>query len=191
MRTLTTRVTHVLPVSDDGGSTAEIVRVLGGPAVGDIRSRCLRLADDSNEEVKGEHHAGACGPPDHIMAQQRLASVGSHIAALSAQVAWATPSGGELKESANCVQARAVKRLLAHRLDGSDAAAARREWHDLVEGQHALWAGVSDPYKHTIRAFLVHFHSAILRHSSERFNFLNGSIGAAGVLIMSTMSAHL
>jgi 2-phospho-L-lactate transferase CofD len=51
MRTLTTHVTHVLPVSDDGGSTAEIVRVLGGPAVGDIRSRCLRLADDSNEEV--------------------------------------------------------------------------------------------------------------------------------------------
>jgi hypothetical protein len=74
-----------------------------------------------------------------------------------------------------------VKRLLAHRLDGSDAAAARREWHDLVEGQHALWAGVSDPYKHTIRAFLVHFHSAILRHSSERFNFVNGSIGAADI----------
>jgi 2-phospho-L-lactate transferase/gluconeogenesis factor (CofD/UPF0052 family) len=52
MRDLTTRVAHVLPVSDDGGSTAEIVRVLGGPAVGDIRSRCLRLADDSNEEVR-------------------------------------------------------------------------------------------------------------------------------------------
>lgn len=44
MRQLTTRIAHVLPVSDDGGSTAEIVRVLGGPAVGDIRSRCLRLA---------------------------------------------------------------------------------------------------------------------------------------------------
>lgn len=41
----------MLPVSDDGGSTAEIVRVLGGPAVGDIRSRCLRLADESDEEV--------------------------------------------------------------------------------------------------------------------------------------------
>ena len=51
VRQLTTRVTYVLPVSDDGGSTAEIVRVLGGPAVGDIRSRCLRLADDSDEEV--------------------------------------------------------------------------------------------------------------------------------------------
>lgn len=53
MRKLTTQVSHVLPVSDDGGSTAEIVRVIGGPAVGDIRSRCLRLADDRDQEVGG------------------------------------------------------------------------------------------------------------------------------------------
>ncbi|KAM7255308.1 hypothetical protein ACFE04_020549 [Oxalis oulophora] len=51
LKKLTTRVSHVLPVSDDGGSTAEIVRVLGGPAVGDIRSRCLRLADQSTAEA--------------------------------------------------------------------------------------------------------------------------------------------
>ncbi|GAB4831388.1 hypothetical protein Ancab_005399 [Ancistrocladus abbreviatus] len=51
LKKLTTRVAHVLPVSDDGGSTAEIVRVLGGPAVGDIRSRCLRLADQSTSEA--------------------------------------------------------------------------------------------------------------------------------------------
>ena len=57
VRRLTTRVTHVLPVSDDGGSTAEIVRVLGGPAVGDIRSRGLRLADDSDDEVRSQAHA--------------------------------------------------------------------------------------------------------------------------------------
>ena len=56
LRSLTTCVAHVLPVSDDGGSTAEVVRVLGGPAVGDIRSRCLRLADDSNAEVRGSRH---------------------------------------------------------------------------------------------------------------------------------------
>ncbi|KAL6201366.1 hypothetical protein ACLB2K_025080 [Fragaria x ananassa] len=42
-----TRVAHVLPVSDGGGSTAEIVRVL----FGDIRSRCLRLADKSTSEA--------------------------------------------------------------------------------------------------------------------------------------------
>lgn len=29
LKKLTVRVAHVLPVSDDGGSTAEIVRVLG------------------------------------------------------------------------------------------------------------------------------------------------------------------
>ncbi|XP_024025640.1 uncharacterized protein YNL011C [Morus notabilis] len=51
LKNFTTRVAHVLPVSDDGGSTAEIVRVLGGPAVGDIRSRCLRLSDQSTSEA--------------------------------------------------------------------------------------------------------------------------------------------
>ncbi|KAK6932664.1 2-phospho-L-lactate transferase CofD [Dillenia turbinata] len=51
LKKLTTRVAHVLPVSDDGGSTAEIVRVLGGPAVGDIRSRCLRLSDQCTSEA--------------------------------------------------------------------------------------------------------------------------------------------
>jgi hypothetical protein len=30
-------------VSDDGGSSSEILRVLGGPAIGDIRSRLIRL----------------------------------------------------------------------------------------------------------------------------------------------------
>ena len=58
---LTTRVTHVLPVSDDGGSTAEIVRVLGGPAVGDIRSRCLRLAGALLGGCGGWALLGGCG----------------------------------------------------------------------------------------------------------------------------------
>ncbi|GKE01772.1 UBP1-associated protein 2C-like protein, partial [Tanacetum coccineum] len=51
LKKLTTSVAHVLPVFDDGGSTAEIVRVLGGPAFGDIRSRCLRLSDQSTSEA--------------------------------------------------------------------------------------------------------------------------------------------
>lgn len=118
----TTRIAHVLPVSDDGGSTAEIVRVLGGPAVGDIRSRCLRLSSESSAE------------------------------------------------------ALAVKRLLGHRLSSEDSV-AKSEWYEIVEGDHELWYSVSGPYRETIRAFLVHFQSQILRHSSERFRFANGSIG--------------
>ena len=85
VRRLTTRVAHVLPVSDDGGSTAEIVRVLGGPAVGDIRSRCLRLADDSDKE------------------------------------------------------AEAVRYLLAYRLSSRSPEEAKREWYEIVEGNHKLW----------------------------------------------------
>ncbi|KAI0029064.1 UPF0052-domain-containing protein [Vararia minispora EC-137] len=37
------RAYYVLPVSDDGGSSSEIIRVLGGPSIGDIRSRLVRL----------------------------------------------------------------------------------------------------------------------------------------------------
>ena len=71
-----------------------------------------------------------------------------------------------------------MRGLLAHRLSTNCAEAAKREWYAIVEGEHALWRGVSDPYKHTIRAFLVHFHAQILRHSTERFVFRNGSVGA-------------
>ena len=76
------------------------------------------------------------------------------------------------------MQAKAVKALLAHRLDGRSSAAAKAEWHDIVEGDHALWQGVSQAYKATIRSFLVHFHTQLLRHTTKRFDFCHGSVGA-------------
>jgi 2-phospho-L-lactate transferase/gluconeogenesis factor (CofD/UPF0052 family) len=45
-------ITYILPVSDDGGSTSEIVRVIGGPGIGDVRSRLIRLADESSDESR-------------------------------------------------------------------------------------------------------------------------------------------
>ena len=48
----------------------------------------------------------------------------------------------------------------------------------MLEGAHPLWRDVGDPYKHTIRAFLVHFHTLVLRQSAASFDFRNGSIGA-------------
>ncbi|CCE66094.1 hypothetical protein TPHA_0O01250 [Tetrapisispora phaffii CBS 4417] len=41
-------LTYVLPISDNGGSTSEILRVFGGPALGDIRSRIVRLINDED-----------------------------------------------------------------------------------------------------------------------------------------------
>ena len=54
-------LTYVLPIrytslqgqtngSDNGGSTSEISRVLGGPGIGDIRSRLIRLMNDDTPE---------------------------------------------------------------------------------------------------------------------------------------------
>ena len=70
-----------------------------------------------------------------------------------------------------------MRSLLAHRLSASNAEQAKLEWYNIVEGDHVLWEGVSEPYKHTIRAFLVYFHTQVLRHSTERFNYRNGSVG--------------
>lgn len=46
-----------------------------------------------------------------------------------------------------------------------------------VNSMYPFSQGVSEPYKHTIRAFLVHFHANILRHASRRFTFRSGSVG--------------
>ncbi|KAG9322190.1 hypothetical protein KVV02_007572 [Mortierella alpina] len=43
LQDMTPNVTYVLGISDNGGSTSEILRVLDGPAIGDIRSRLIRL----------------------------------------------------------------------------------------------------------------------------------------------------
>lgn len=49
---LSTRVSHVLTISDNGGSSREIIRVLGGPAIGDMRSRLVRLAGESTNNLR-------------------------------------------------------------------------------------------------------------------------------------------
>lgn len=41
-------LTYILPISDNGGSTSEILRILGGPAIGDIRSRIVRVMKDDD-----------------------------------------------------------------------------------------------------------------------------------------------
>jgi 2-phospho-L-lactate transferase/gluconeogenesis factor (CofD/UPF0052 family) len=46
LATLTQKVSYILPISDNGGSTSEILRVLGSVSVGDLRSRLVRLIPD-------------------------------------------------------------------------------------------------------------------------------------------------
>ncbi|KEY67663.1 hypothetical protein S7711_09083 [Stachybotrys chartarum IBT 7711] len=41
-------LSYVIPISDNGGSTSEIIRVFGGPGIGDVRSRLVRLIPDND-----------------------------------------------------------------------------------------------------------------------------------------------
>ncbi|PHH78176.1 hypothetical protein CDD80_7261 [Ophiocordyceps camponoti-rufipedis] len=42
-------LSYVMPISDNGGSTSEIIRVFGGPGIGDSRSRLVRLIPDTGD----------------------------------------------------------------------------------------------------------------------------------------------
>lgn len=41
---------YVLPVSDDGGSSSEILRCFGGPSIGDIRELCVGWGGEAEAE---------------------------------------------------------------------------------------------------------------------------------------------
>ncbi|KAJ6501425.1 UPF0052-domain-containing protein [Mycena vitilis] len=117
---------YVLPVSDDGGSSSEIIRVLGGPSIGDIRSRLVRLIPN-------------------------------------------TPPASPL---------HAIRTFLAYRLPAHySEREARDEWRDIIEGRSALWSGIPNDRKETIRGFLVYFESELLKRAHKNFTFVNGSIG--------------
>ncbi|CAN3357864.1 hypothetical protein DICA3_C15368 [Diutina catenulata] len=49
---ITSHVNYVIPISDNGGSTSELIRVIGGPAIGDIRSRLTRLIPDEQASLR-------------------------------------------------------------------------------------------------------------------------------------------
>ncbi|CUM64197.1 uncharacterized protein PRCAT00001791001 [Priceomyces carsonii] len=51
-KALSPSINYVLPILDNGGSTSELIRVIGGPAIGDLRSRLTRLIPESQEPLR-------------------------------------------------------------------------------------------------------------------------------------------
>ncbi|KJX95788.1 hypothetical protein TI39_contig1050g00003 [Zymoseptoria brevis] len=49
-------LSYVIPISDNGGSSSELIRVFGGPGIGDVRSRLVRLIPEDNDEAKAIRH---------------------------------------------------------------------------------------------------------------------------------------
>ncbi|KAH6840751.1 hypothetical protein B0I37DRAFT_357606 [Chaetomium sp. MPI-CAGE-AT-0009] len=44
------QLNYVIPISDNGGSSSELIRFVGGPSVGDIRSRLVRLIPNHEDD---------------------------------------------------------------------------------------------------------------------------------------------
>ena len=157
-----TKVWHVLPVTDDGGSTAEIVRVLGGPAVGDIRSRLLRLAPGTTREARAVLR----------LLGHRLTSAKS-----------LEDEGRDLRDLSPEQISRMAREEWLDILDGGRANDLTGSGDEISE--HPLWEGVSTPYRSIIRSFLVHFNNQLLlqhngvRQSSSNpsFDWTGGSVG--------------
>ncbi|KAK3708315.1 hypothetical protein LTR37_011580 [Vermiconidia calcicola] len=119
-----TTLSYVIPISDNGGSSSELIRVFGGPGIGDVRSRLVRLIPESSAETI------------------------------------------------------AIKAFFNHRLPSSYAA-ARVEWLDIVEANHALWTGISSPKRELIRSFLNAINLELVKRlrPTSRFDFSGASIG--------------
>lgn len=118
-------LSYVIPISDNGGSSSELIRVFGGPGIGDIRSRLVRLIPNDEGAEKS-----------------------------------------------------AIRHFFNHRLPKSFAP-ARREWLEIVEGEHGLWRGISSPKRELVRSFLNAIQMEMVRRlrPTSRFDFSGASIG--------------
>ncbi|KAF2838186.1 UPF0052-domain-containing protein [Patellaria atrata CBS 101060] len=47
-------LSYVIPISDNGGSSSELIRVFGGPGIGDVRSRLVRLIPENADGDDGQ-----------------------------------------------------------------------------------------------------------------------------------------
>ena len=45
-------LSYIIPISDNGGSSSELIRVFGGPGIGDVRSRLVRLIPSQPPSVE-------------------------------------------------------------------------------------------------------------------------------------------
>jgi hypothetical protein len=178
-----------VPVSDDGGSSSEIQRVLGafpcflssflshfqfsrtdplscpvkssissgGPALGDIRSRLIRLIPASPPDSPlGAFSSSSFQSSLIDLFLTQTASVGSWSTAFLAEALAAETSRQNgrrlLREAIGC---------------GGCVAFSHCSFFARSELTVALFQGIPGDRKETIRAFLVHFQSAVLKKAQR------------------------
>ena len=123
------KVTFILPISDNGGSSSEIIRLFPGAAPGDFRSRIVKLIEPkSKDDIE-------------------------------------------------------LAKIMNYRLNQENIDLAKKEWNDIIEGDHQVWDECSSILKHMIRSFLINVHIEILKKqqlnpsAKHKFDFRNANIG--------------
>ncbi|KAK5698961.1 hypothetical protein LTR97_006610 [Elasticomyces elasticus] len=154
---------YVIPVSDNGGSSSELIRVFGGPGIGDVRSRLVRLIPENGEEATA---IKVCSTQD-LRCGRETKSKTFDFANETCQKRW--PLSTRLISAQHFFNYRLPKTY----------APARNEWLDILESNHTLWTGISSPKKELIRSILTSINVEILKRlrPTSRFDFSGASIG--------------
>ncbi|OBW63736.1 MAG: Uncharacterized protein AUREO_061980 [Aureobasidium pullulans] len=115
---------YIIPISDNGGSSSELIRVFGGPGIGDLRSRLVRLIPDN-----GDPHSEASSikalfnhrlPPDPKSARLEWLEIVESLHPLWRQIS--TPKKELIRSFLNLVNQEIVKRMRpSSRFDFSSA----------------------------------------------------------------------
>ncbi|QSZ37129.1 hypothetical protein DSL72_009222 [Monilinia vaccinii-corymbosi] len=147
-------LSYIIPISDNGGSSSELIRVFGGPGIGDVRifANSQWRRKTSNWEYFGHQTNG--------IIQGRL------VRLIPEDL-----TGANTERSA-------LKALFNHRLDPSPEE-AKHEWLAIVEGHSPLWREISSPKRELIRSFLNTINLEIVKRArpTSVFNFQSASVG--------------
>ena len=141
--------------------------MLGGPAIGDIRSRLIRLASEATEELRDIKLLLEYRLPndDRIKAKQEMLSIvdGTHHI-------W----------NPTVISSNVDGSSSSQKLVSTDALSSSSTSYSSSTYSKPI---ISEAYKQTIRAFLVHFFDAVLRKSSVQeqayFSTVHGDLYAA------------
>ncbi|KAF2705938.1 UPF0052-domain-containing protein [Pleomassaria siparia CBS 279.74] len=107
-------LSYVIPISDNGGSSSELIRVFGGPGIGDVRSRLVRLIPDDPDHDDSEK-AALKGFFNHRLPKSRIDAKQEWLQIVEADhVLWLNISTAKkelIRSVLNMINFEIVKRL--------------------------------------------------------------------------------
>lgn len=153
-------LSYVIPISDNGGSSSELIRVFGGPGTYNPAFHKIQLT-----------------LARYWRCTKYVFTLCSHLRMLlivSGRLVRLIPDDPDNDDS----EKAAIKTFFNHRLP-KERDSARQEWLQIVEAEHALWTNISTAKKELIRSILnlVAFEIVKRRRPSSSFDFSGASIG--------------